>query len=166
MISYNIELIPELSRLCLTKATFLLWLQPTWTSKTFWILNMFLLSILSGECVISSVLSCGSNNLHNGWTSPTAQFYLSGKQKKIQPRGVRAGRPTRCEEKRGQRPSFGSSFYMFSPWACLCIGLARKAVCFTWGYHSGPRTFLWSIFMGFSLLCLLTIIIVDSFFLF
>ena len=39
--------------------------------------------------------------------------------------------------------------------------------CFyTWGPHSNPRTFLCSIFAGFSLLCLLTTSILDSFFLF
>ena len=40
------------------------------------------------------------------------------------------------------------------------------AVCFTWGPHSGPWTFLCSIFTGFSLLCLLATTILDSFFLF
>ena len=74
---------------------------------------MYLLSILSGECVTSLVLSCGSNNLNNRWTSLTAQFYLASKRKYI-PEVVRAGRPKRREEKRGQRPSFGSSFHMFS----------------------------------------------------
>ena len=36
------------------------------------------------------------------------------------------------------------------PWACLCkLGLGRSIVCFTWGSHSGPPTFLCSIFAGF-----------------
>ena len=44
--------------------------------------------------------------------------------------------------------------------------LARSAVCFNWGPHSGPWTFLCSIFVGFSLPCLLATAILDSFFLF
>ena len=63
------------------------------------------------------------------------------------------------------RASFGASFYMFlSPWACpVYIGLARSAVCLTWGPHSGPWTFLRSIFSGFSLPGLLATAILDSF---
>ena len=62
----------------------------------------------------------------------------------------------------------GSSFYVFSsPWACpLWIGLARAAVCSTWGPHSGSWTFLCSVFMSFSRPCLLATSILDSFFLF
>ena len=42
------------------------------------------------------------------------------------------------------------------PGPALCkLGLARSAVCSTWGPHSGPRTFLYSIFQGSSLPCLL-----------
>ena len=46
------------------------------------------------------------------------------------------------------------------------IGPARSVVCFTWGPHSGPRTFFYSIFTGFSLPCLLATVILDSFSLF
>ena len=62
----------------------------------------------------------------------------------------------------------GSSFYVFSsPWASpLWRGLARAAVCSTWGPHSSSWTFLCSIFVGCSLLCLLATTILDSFFLF
>ena len=78
-------------------------------------------------------------------------------------------------KERGPQLNFGSSFYMLF---CFCfffllslsliyeIGLARKAVCFTQGSYSGPQTFLCSIFVGFSLLCLLATAIMDSFSLF
>ena len=53
------------------------------------------------------------------------------------------------------------------PGPSLCkLGLARSAVCSTWSLHSGPRTFLCSIFTGFSLPCLLATAILDSFSLF
>jgi len=63
---------------------------------------------------------------------------------------------------------FGSSFYVSSsPWACpMQIGLSQSAVCSTWGLHPGPRTFLCSIFAGFSLPCLLATAILNSFSLF
>ena len=56
-------------------------------------------------------------------SSSTEECYslvLFGKQRKIHPRGMRAGWPKRHEEKRGPRLNFVSSFYMFfsSPWAC------------------------------------------------
>ena len=93
---------------------------------------------------------------------------LFGKQRKTHPPGVRVGPP-----KRKERLNFGSSFYVFFffffllPWACpMLVVLARKDVCFTWGSHSGPQTFLCSIFAGFSLLFLLATTILDSFFLF
>jgi len=38
---------------------------------------------------------------------------LFGKQRKIHPGGWRVGQAKRLKEKRGQRPNFGSSFYMF-----------------------------------------------------
>ena len=44
-------------------------------------------------------------------------------------------------------------------------GLARGALCFAWGPHSGPQTFLCSIFVGLSLLCLLATTLLNSFFL-
>ena len=53
------------------------------------------------------------------------------------------------------------------PGPALCkLGLARSAVCSTWGLHSGPRTFLCSIFAAFSLPCLLATAILKSFSLF
>ena len=69
--------------------------------------------------------------------------------------------------KRSPWPNFDSSFYMFF---LLHLSLPyvnwRRAICFTWGSHSDPWTCLCSIFMGFSLLCLLATTILDSFFLF
>ena len=59
---------------------------------------------LSGECVISSVLSCCSKNLKRRMD----QYYnsvLFGKQRKIHPRGKRVSQPKRCEEKRNEAPS-------------------------------------------------------------
>jgi len=82
--------------------------------------------------------------------------------------GVGAGRGREGEKERA-RECFGSSFYMFfaPPGPALCkLGLARSAVCSTWGLHSGPRTFLCSIFAGFSLSCLLATAILNSFSLF
>ena len=76
-------------------------------------------------------------------------------------------------KERGPQLNFGSSFYMLF---CFCfffllslsliyeIGLARKAVCFTWGSQVwGPSfvLFLWAL----SLLCRLATAILDSFFL-
>ena len=55
--------------------------------------------------------------------------------------------------------------YVFPPLGpALCkLGLARSAVCSTWSLHSGPWTFFCSIFVGFSLSCLLATAILDSF---
>ena len=42
-------------------------------------------------------------------------------------------------------------YAFFSPWACpMQTGLAKSALCSTWGPHSSPCTFLCSIFVGFS----------------
>ena len=52
-----------------------------------------------------------------------------------------------------ERKRFGSSFYMFfpPPGPAPCkLGLARSAVCPTWGLHSGPQTFFWPSFVLFS----------------
>ena len=127
---------------------------------------------MSGEFVISSVLSRRKKNLKrrtsvtafeqtsvtalrctsvnsSQWTSVTP-FYSSvlfRMQRKIHPRGMRA-----CQPKREERPlpNFGSSFYLFFllPLDLPCVNWS--AVCFTWGPHSGPQTFLSSIFTDFS----------------
>ena len=55
-----------------------------------------------GEFVISSVLSCHSKNL-KWWTDRCYSSVLFGKQRKIHPQGMRAGRPKRSwEEWRGE----------------------------------------------------------------
>ena len=71
---------------------------------------------ISGECVISSVLSRCSKNLKQ-WMDQCYSSVLFRKQRKIHPRGVRAGRPKRCEEERSpSRAQFGLFFsYVFSP---------------------------------------------------
>ena len=101
--------------------------------------------------------------------SVTALFYLED-SRKTHLRGVRTWqskdtrrRVPQCTAGR-ERESFGSSLYMFlSPWACpMYIAPAKSVVCFTWGPHSGPRTFFCSIFEGFSLPCLLASAILDS----
>ena len=79
---------------------------------------------------------------------------------------MRAGQPRREEKPRG---SIWLLFlHIFSPPPSLpYINWASQegCVCFTWGSHSGPQTFLLSIFC-FSILCLLATAILDSFFLF
>ena len=68
---------------------------------------------MSGECVISSVLSDHSKDLK--WrASVTAQLQLRvlfGKQRKVHPRGVTGGRPQR----RGLNPSWLPLFRRLSP---------------------------------------------------
>ena len=116
----------------------------------------------------------------------TAQFYLENKRK-IHPRGVKACWPKRREEKRAREPGRERAseraserarerplalWLLFICFFLLPLGLpcvdwaSRSAVCSTWGPHSGPRTFLCSIFMDFSLPCLLATAILGSFFLF
>ena len=95
----------------------------------------------------------------------TAQFYLESKGKCILEVWGRWSQKAWREEK--PLAQFWLLFCMFfsSPWACpMQIGLARRAVCFTRGSHSCPRTFLCSIFMGFSLLWLLATAILPLFF--
>ena len=115
-------------------------------------------------CYSSQVLG---RPCYSCWTiSVTAQFYLEN-NKKIHPPGMRTCRPK--DAKRRESPSpLAPLFIRF----LLPLGLpyvnwaARSAVCSTWGPPSGPRTFLCSIFGGFSLPCLLATTILDSIFLF
>ena len=108
--------------------------------------------VVSGECVISSVLSHHSKNL-KWWVGRCYSSVLIGKQRKRDPRGVRVGRPKRCEEKKSPWLTFGSSFCTFFllPLSLPCVNWASQEGCFTWDSHSGPWTFLCSMFMGFSL---------------
>ena len=68
--------------------------------------------VLSGEFVISLVMSHDSKNL-NWRMDQCYRSVLFGKEGKIHPRGMRAGRSKRYEEKRGPRLKFVFSFYMF-----------------------------------------------------
>ena len=106
----------------------------TWSSKTsyelilfsFWPLKHSTQVKVSGECVISSVLSCCSKNLK--WqTSVTVQIQLSFIWQAKEDTSPRCkGQP-----KGRQRLDFGSSFYIF----CLlllslpCVNLASQEGC-------------------------------------
>ena len=109
--------------------------------------------ILLGEFVISSVMSHCSKSMK--WLADGCDSsILFGKQRKTHPWGLRAGSPKRGEEKRGLRLNFGSFFTCFFllPLSLPYVNWAsQEAVCFTWGPHSSPQTFLCSIFTGFSL---------------
>ena len=73
----------------------------------------------------------------------------------------------RGREREGESPLAPPFMFFPPPGPALSkLGLARSAVCSTWSLHSGPRTFLCSIFAGFSLPCLLATTILDSFSLF
>ena len=119
---------------------------------------------MSGECVVSSVLSCSSKDL-KPWTSVTAQLQLRvlfAKQRKAYPHGVRVGQPQR----RGLDPPWLPPFICLSPppmslpyanWAGQEGGKVLTLVC---GFSLVPSL------QAFSFLCLLATDILDSFFLF
>ena len=119
---------------------------------------------MSGECVISSVLSRHSKNLKQRMDQCYSSVLLASKGKYILETW---GWANPKDSKRSPNPSRLPPFIHLSPllWACpMQIGVTRRAVCFPWGPHSGPWIFLCSIFTGFSLLCLLATTILDSFF--
>ena len=152
--------------------------------------------MLLGSCLVTTVIWSNGHlspwriTALGSWTnrvialrqiSVTALFYLEDSRKIHPQRREESGGAHRCAwgggrgelresvcmwERESERV-LGSSFYMFSsPWACpMQIGLSQEC-CSTWSPHSGLRTFLWSIFMGFSLPCLLATTILDSFSLF
>ena len=74
---------------------------------------------LSGECVISSVLSSHSKNLkrqNDQCYSSMLQLSFIWQAKENIPSGMRVGQPKRRKEKKNPQLNFGSSFYMlFSP---------------------------------------------------
>ena len=77
---------------------------------------------------------------------------------------MKAGQPKRSQEEREAQFWLLFICIFFSPWPCpVLTGLAKRAVCFIWGSHSGPWIFLCSIFTGFSLPCLSATAIRDSF---
>ena len=100
----------------------------------------------------------------------TAQFYLENKRKYILEVWGHADPKDMKRRKERESPSPLASFFIcffLLPLGLPCVnGLARRAVYSPWGPHSGPWTFLCSIFAGFSLLCLLATAILDFFFLF
>ena len=125
--------------------------------------------VVSGECAISSLMSCCSKEL-KWWTSVTAQLQLRvslGKQRKVHPRVVRAGRPQR----RGSISFWLPPFIHLSPsplslpyanWASQEGGMFVSPEVLTpvLGFSFVP--FLWI----FPFLCLLATTILDSFSLF
>ena len=122
---------------------------------------------LSGEFVISSVLSHCSKNL-KWWTDQCYSSILFGKQRKIHTWGLRTGRPKRSEERSPGlilAPLF--IFFFLLPLSLPYVNCASQEGClFHLRFSLGPQTFLCSIFAGFSLLFLLATTILDSFFLF
>ena len=141
-------------------------------------------TLLSWECVISSVLSCHNNLKQQPSDRPcpssqtdqcysfcvTAQFYLENKGKYILEAWGHAN-PKDMKRRERERPLALRLLFLhvFSPppRPVLCkLGLARSAVCSTWGSHSSPWNFLCSIFTSFPLPCLLTNTFLNSFFLF
>ena len=146
--------------------------------------------IMSGECVISLVLSHHNKNLkwrtnisalrRTSITAPCYSSILFRKQRKIHPKvwGHADPKDTKREERErnkrvctcmGERlRPFGSSFYVcFPPPGLPYVIWASQECCLFY-----LRSSLWSsdllcsIFMGFSFSCLLATTILDSFFLF
>ena len=119
--------------------------------------------LLLGDYVISSVLSHHSKNLKR-WTDQCYSSVLFRKQRKIHPQGVRPDQPKRHEEK----PP--AQFWLFFLYVFFLLPLGLPYV--NWSSQEGCLFYLRSsnlpcfIFTGFSLLCLLTTAILDSFFLF
>ena len=118
---------------------------------------------LSGECVISSVLSHHSKNLKQ-WTDQCYSSVLFRKQRKIHPQGVRLDQPKRHEEKPPAQVWL-LFLYVFSllPLGLPYVNWASQEGCLFYLRSSNLPCF---IFTGFSLLCLLTTAILASFFLF
>ena len=121
--------------------------------------------------------------------SVIVQFYLASKGKytleawgRVDPKMRREECPTawRRERVREKELACGGErkkalwlrlLYVFFPPpgpTLYKLGLARSAICSPWGLHwvLGPQTFLCSIFVGFSLPCLLATAVLDSCFLF
>ena len=124
-----------------------------------------------GEFVISWVLSSAKiwNNRPTLQLDYSSEFYSASKGTyTLEARG-QADLEGKANRREARGPILAPLFKRFfsSPWAYpMQTGLARRAVCFTWGSHSSPPTFLCSIFVGFPLLRLLATAILDSFFLF
>ena len=121
---------------------------------------------MSGECVISSVLSHHSKNLKRRVDRCYSSFIWQAKENTFL---TREGEPTQkiWREERGPRLNFGSSFYMFF---ILSLSLpyvnwsSQEGCLFHLRFLLKSQTFLCSVFTGFSLLYLLPTAILDSFF--
>ena len=121
---------------------------------------------MSGQFVISSVLSCHSKNLKQ-WVDWCHTLILFVNQRKIHPQGVRVGWTKRSKEK--PEAQFWLLFCMFFllPLNLSNVNWASQESClFHMRFLIGPWTFLCSIFEGFSLLRFLATTILGSFFLF
>ena len=121
----------------------------------------------SGEYVISSVLSHHSKN----WKWWMDQCYSSVLQLNCiwntkENTSLRHERRLTQKKRREERETEGLNFWLF--FLCIFSPHPELTLC-KLGAHlrfpSGPWTFLCSIFMGFSFLCLLATAILDSFFL-
>ena len=123
---------------------------------------------VSGECVISSVLSHHNKNLKWHPASVTAQFCLESKENCNLEMWGHAD-PKDTERRQAPQLNFWLPFLCFFllPLSLPYVNWGnQEAVCFTWGPdHSSPQTFLCSVSAGFSH-CLLATTILDSFFLF
>ena len=130
-----------------------------------------------GEFVISSVLSLQQKLEETDGpelqpsdgpvlTAPCYSSVLFRKQRRIHPRGVRAGRPKRPQREERPPAQFWLLFlYFFSPHpGPALVNWASQESCLFYLRFSLTRTFLCSIFMGFSLPYLLATTILDSFF--
>ena len=115
-------------------------------------------SEMSGQCVISSVLSHCSKKLKRQ-DGPVLQLSLFGKQRKIHPWDE--GRP--IQKTWREERSLAQFWLLFLCFFLLPLSLpylnwaSQEGCLFIWGSYSSPRTFLCSIFVGFSLFCLLWI---------
>ena len=113
--------------------------------------------VLLEKCVISSVLSrCGKNlkQWKDQCYSSMLQLSFIWQAKENTPSGMRVGQPKSRKEKKNPQLSFGSSFYLL-----FLLPLSLPYV--NWASQEGYlfylrfSLFLCSIFLGFSLLCLL-----------
>ena len=126
------------------------------------------IAFVRGVCNFLGSVSLQQKSEATDGPSVTAQFYLAGKGKYILKAWGQAD-PKHVKRRKPEAQFCFLSLYVFFfsfPSLPYVNWASQEAVCFTWGPHSGPWTFLCSIFMGFSLLCLLATAILDSFFLF
>ena len=79
----------------------------------------------------------------------TAQFYLASKGKHI----LEVWGPADPKEERSSILAPLFICFFSSPLSLLYVNWDSQEGCFNWGSHSSPRTFLCSIFVGFSFAC-------------